>query len=113
MNNLINVNCAACNEELEIFDNDEGFDCPYCGAKNIFVEEGAEEEEIVAITATTDDPLVLGRSIIMSWCGKHEEAEATEHAWATDTIIGCRLFCLICWPSRMPKHPIRHIRREK
>ncbi len=114
MSDLIEVNCAACDEIVEVFDDSEKFNCPYCRVDNVFIDESADEdieEEIKEIITTTDEPLVLGRSIIMSWCGRHEET--LEHAWATDSIAGCRLFCLICWPSLMPKRPIRHIRREK
>ena len=111
MSDLIEVNCAACDKVLEIFEDAEGFDCPYCGASNVFVDEDEEEETIESVMATMDDPLVLGQSIITSWCGRHEEI--LEHAWAKDRIIGVRLFCLSCWPSQRPKYPIIHVRREK
>ena len=110
MTDLIEVNCAACDEIIEVFDDSEGFNCPYCHTNNVFVDDDdTEEEEVEEITVTTDDPLVLGRSIIISWCRRHK---TTEHVWSSNKIIGVRLFCLSCWPSAMPKRPIRHLRRE-
>ncbi len=111
MTNLIDVHCAACDEIIEVFDESEEFNCPYCHTNNVFVDDDEAEEEVEDIIVTTDDALVLGRSIITSWCKRHDET--TEHVWSSDKIIGIRLFCLSCWPSKMPKRPIRHIRREK
>ncbi|KKL49808.1 hypothetical protein LCGC14_2311840, partial [marine sediment metagenome] len=30
MSDLIEVNCAACDEIVEVFDDSEKFNCPYC-----------------------------------------------------------------------------------
>ena len=111
MSDLIEVNCAACDEIIEVFSDSEGFNCPYCHTDNVFVDDDDIEEEIEEIVVTTDDPLVLGRSIIASWCSRH--IATTEQVWSSDRIAGARLFCLSCWPSQMPKRPIRHVKKER
>lgn len=96
---LIEVNCAGCDEVVECFNDDEGFDCPYCKVANVFVEseddELPEEEEHWEFTFA-GDTLIPGVSITWSHCRKHERS--TDHIWT-----GARLRCVICWPSWKPK----------
>ena len=109
LDNVVEVSCATCYEEVEVFEDDEEFSCPYCGQMNILVDEAAEEEDLEdEITDSTI--LVLGRSILATWCSRHKET--TEHVWTRHSRTGQKLMCLICWPSKMPKNPIRHVKEE-
>lgn len=106
---VVEVACATCYEEVEIFEDDEEFVCPYCNQVNLLVDPDEVEEEEQEEVETDSTILVLGRSILTTWCSRHKEA--TEHAWTTHPRTGTKLMCLTCWPSKMPKAPIRHVKK--
>jgi hypothetical protein len=115
---LIEVNCAECEELVECFDDDEGFDCPYCGTRNIFVDSEdddiPEEDDEWELVENFEDILKPGVSILWTWCRRHpsdngRQGRATDHLWT-----GQRLRCLICWPSWKPKgFELREIKDER
>ena len=110
--NVVIVECAYCGEEEEIFEDATEFNCPYCKETCYLVEEGEDPpEENLAPEVRYNNELVLGRSIVESWCSKHKEK--TEHGWITSRRFGQRLACLICWPSERPKSPIYHRKKEE
>lgn len=114
MTELILVDCATCGEEIEIFEDDSEFNCPYCKSQNVLIDasdEAEAEEEIPEQIVSDKTPLTLNRSIITSWCSRHKEA--IDHSWMHDSRVGPRLFCLECWPSQVPKAPIRHVKEER
>ena len=97
---LLEVNCAECEELVEVFDDDTEFQCPYCNVVNIFVDDENDEIkelddkwEVVEKGITDLKPNV---SILWIWCSRHEQS--LDHLWT-----GLRLRCLTCWPSYKPK----------
>lgn len=101
---LIIVNCVECDEEVEVFSDDDEFACPYCNTINVFVDDDSELEEGEELDDEWEltpqgQPLKPGISIIESWCGRHgDQGIKTYQLWT-----GHRLRCLICWPSWKPK----------
>lgn len=96
---LLLVDCATCNEEVEIFEDDEEFGCPYCKSMNVIVdaEESEEiEEDDWEIIKNNEQILQARRSILATWCSRHRRK--TYQLWT-----GHRLRCLICWPSYKPR----------
>jgi len=88
------VACVNCNEDVDVPDDWDDFVCPYCTQLNVLT---TVQEESATKHHNKDEPLIPFKSVLMSWCSRHNDGKGkrTEHLW-----MGYRLICLVCWPSK-------------